>query len=155
MIAKHPSEWHVDAGLTKWQYLKEVIPDNDELEEAKKQIKNLAWWDDALCSGADFPMFPDVYHLHPVSFIEQLNSIGVSLPIDYDKIYAPKGGVWRKDQLVDHSHYLQEIDVSKPRMHGNSRRAGDANQDVQKEVINTIFLRLRKQIFLIEIFVYC
>ena len=75
VIAKHPSEWHVDASLTKWQYLNEVITDNDELEATKTQIKNMAWWDDALCSGADFPISPDVYHLHPISFLNIISSI--------------------------------------------------------------------------------
>ena len=84
VIAKHPSEWHVDAGLTKWQYLNEVITDNDELEEAKTQIKNMAWWDDALCSGADFPMFPDVYHLHPIAAIGQLAEITKGKGIGYN-----------------------------------------------------------------------
>ena len=84
VIAKHPSEWHVDASLTKWQYLKDVIPDNDELEEAKKQIKNMAWWDDALCSGGDFPMSPDVYHLHPIAAIGQLAEITKGKGIGYN-----------------------------------------------------------------------
>ncbi len=84
VIAKHPSEWHVDAGLTKWQYLNEAIPDNDELESTKTQIKNLAWWDDALCSGADFPISPDVYHLHPLATIGQLAEITKGKGIGYN-----------------------------------------------------------------------
>ncbi len=61
----------------------------------------------------------------------------------FEKIYAPIGGVWRDDQIVEHSHYLHKIDESKSRLHGNSRRAGDADYDVQK-VINMIFIEAKK-----------
>jgi putative chitinase len=54
------------------------------------------------------------------------------------------GGKWRDDQIVGHSHYLHEIDKSNSRLHGNSRIAGDADHNVQKEVINTIFIEAKK-----------
>jgi hypothetical protein len=73
VIAKHPSEWQTDASLSKWEYLKDLVPDDAAFEEAKTQIKNLAWWDDAKVAGADLPMSPEVYHLHPLSAIEQLS----------------------------------------------------------------------------------
>ncbi len=37
-------------------------------------IKNLVWWNEALCSGADFPISPGVYHLHPISFLNIISS---------------------------------------------------------------------------------
>ncbi len=81
VIAKHPSEWQADPGLSKWQYLKDLVPDDEAFEEAKTQIKNLAWWDDAQCAGADLPMSPEVYHLHPLSVIEQLNKLPIRVEL--------------------------------------------------------------------------
>jgi len=61
--------------LSKWQYLKDLVPDDAAFEEAKTQIKNLAWWDDAKTAGADLPMSPEVYHLHPLVFTLNINDV--------------------------------------------------------------------------------
>jgi hypothetical protein len=81
VIAKHPSEWQTDASLSKWEYLKDLVPDDASFEEAKTQIKNLSWWDDAKVAGADLPMSPEVYHLHPLSVIEQLNKLPIKVEL--------------------------------------------------------------------------
>ncbi len=75
VIAKHPSEWQADANHTKWQHLKEIVPDEAALKETKKQIKSLAWWGDAKAAGADLPVSPEIYHLHGLSCIENLKYI--------------------------------------------------------------------------------
>ncbi|MGR6874571.1 glycoside hydrolase family 24 protein [Pseudomonas sp. HK3] len=75
VIAKHPSEWQSDDTCSKWTHLKELVPDDAAFEEAKKQITNLAWWDKAKAAGASLPDSPEVYHLHPVSYLEQVNII--------------------------------------------------------------------------------
>ncbi len=147
IIAKHPSEWYVDGSFSKWDHLKKMVPDEAAFEETKKLIKSLAWWDDALCSGGDLPTTPEIYHLHPVSFIEQLNSIGVSLPIDYDKIYAKKGPEYKDSQIVDYSYYNVKIDKTEGRFAGNSRVSGDAKKNVQRKVIDTLFTLARKNKF--------
>ena len=74
-IAKHPSEWQTDASLSKWQYLKDIVPNDAVFEEAKKQIRNLTWWDDAKTAGADLPASPVVHHVHPLVFIGQMEKI--------------------------------------------------------------------------------
>jgi hypothetical protein len=35
----------------------------------------MAWWDDVSCAGADLPVGPEVYHLHPLSFLKFISSI--------------------------------------------------------------------------------
>jgi muramidase (phage lysozyme) len=75
VIAKHPSEWQSDDGCSKWTHLKELVPDDAAFEEAKTQIKNLAWWDQAKAAGASLPDSPEVYHLHPLSYLNQVNAI--------------------------------------------------------------------------------
>jgi hypothetical protein len=72
VIAKHPSEWQSDDKCSKWEHLKDLVPDDAAFEEAKKQILKMAWWDDVSCAGADLPVGSEVYHLHPLSFIQQL-----------------------------------------------------------------------------------
>jgi uncharacterized protein (TIGR02594 family) len=94
VIAKHPSEWQTDASLSKWEYLKDLVPDDAAFEEAKTQIKNLAWWDDAKVAGADLPMSPEVYHLHPVSFLEQ---IALVKPTDLLWMKIAKGEIGVKE----------------------------------------------------------
>lgn len=81
VIAKHPSEWQSDDACSKWDHLKEVVPDEAAFEEAKKQIKNLAWWDEAKAAGASLPDSPEVYHLHPVGFIEQLDKLSLNVEL--------------------------------------------------------------------------
>lgn len=85
VIAKHPSEWQSDGACSKWKHLKELVPDEAAFEEAKKQIKNLAWWDEAKAAGASLPDSPEVYHLHPVSFSLSIDKIIKSM-IPHQKV---------------------------------------------------------------------
>jgi hypothetical protein len=57
------------------------VPDEAAVEEAKMQIKNLAWWDKAKAAGADLPASPEVYHIHPISFIEQLDKLPLNVEL--------------------------------------------------------------------------
>ena len=75
VIAKHPSEWQSDEACSKWAHLKELVPDDAAFEEAKMQIRNLAWWDKAKVAGASLPASPEVYHLHPLSYLNQVIAI--------------------------------------------------------------------------------
>lgn len=81
VIAKHPSEWQNDVSLSKWQHLKDLVPDDAAFEEAKEQIKNLSWWDEAKTAGADLPASSKVYHFHPISFIEQLDKLPLNIEL--------------------------------------------------------------------------
>jgi muramidase (phage lysozyme) len=72
VIAKHPSEWQSDDECSKWEHLKDLVPDDAAFEEAKNQILEMVWWDDVSCAGADLPVGPEVYHLNPISYSTQL-----------------------------------------------------------------------------------
>lgn len=102
VIAKHPSEWQSDGACSKWKHLKELVPDEAAFEEAKKQIKNLAWWDEAKAAGASLPDSPEVYHLHPVGFIEQISIVGEELiTLEMLKLAAPETNVDYLTSILD------------------------------------------------------
>lgn len=67
LICLHPSEWQVDASFTKWNIIKPWA----NWDENKKLISELAWWDPVKASVSGFPG-PDVYHVHPLAFVDQM-----------------------------------------------------------------------------------
>ncbi len=73
LIVQHPSEWQADKGLSKWSKLAELLSSNQELlNHENERIRNLVWWDDVAGQISDFPSDPNVYHFHPVGFIDNL-----------------------------------------------------------------------------------
>jgi uncharacterized protein (TIGR02594 family) len=94
VIAKHPSEWQADDSLSKWKYLESMVPDKAAFEETKKQIKALTWWGDAKDAGAELPMSPEVHHLHPLSFVEQ---VALMKPKDLEWMLIAKNEIGVKE----------------------------------------------------------
>lgn len=56
----------------------------------------------------------------------------------YQNMIQPKGRAYRDSQIVLNSHYRDPIDQSPGRLAGNSHIWGDASQEVQSRVIDTI-----------------
>lgn len=69
------------------------------------------------------------------------------MAIDYNVFYAPKGAAYRKEKLVDHSHYSEPVDQRPGRIGGNSRIWGDASQAVQRRVIDSLIVAAKKEGF--------
>ncbi len=67
LVCLHPSEWQSDAKLEKWKAM-EGAPN---YEETRKLISKLVWWDEVKAKLAGF-VGPNVYHVHPLAFIEQM-----------------------------------------------------------------------------------
>ena len=131
VIAKHPSEWQTDPSLSKWEYLKDLVPDDAAFEEAKTQIKNLAWWDDAQCAGADLPMSPEVYHLHPLSFINNLISFDTLLEslmlldrLTPSEIKTARELIYRLEKSKRAEYYLKLQRKVKYRNQRNNKQTG-------------------------------
>lgn len=84
LICKHPSEWDAGQNGTKWNRLKEA-PWNYKgskavfFDQALAHIKALQWWSQA---GGAAPASPNVYHFHPIGFIEHMNMMAVPLSHD-------------------------------------------------------------------------
>lgn len=69
------------------------------------------------------------------------------MAIDYNVFYASKGAAYKKEKLVDHSHYSDPVDKRPGRVGGNSRIWGDASQAVQRHVIDSIIVGAKKNGF--------
>jgi hypothetical protein len=151
VIANHPSEWQNDDQYSKWNHLKELLADDKALEEAKKQIKAMSWWDEASKSTTDLPKSSIVHSLNGLSLIEQINSMPLGILIGKNTFSrnVDVGTNWKKgfdrnmgdqnlyneylleagkkypdiDLLVFKSLISQESDF-KPKAHNNSGYAG-------------------------------
>jgi LysM repeat protein len=69
------------------------------------------------------------------------------MAIDYNVFYSSKGAAYRKEKVVNHSAYFLPIDTSPGRLAGNSRIWGDASHEVQRQVIDAIIVRAKKEGF--------
>ncbi len=76
-----------------------------------------------------------LWYFHPIAFVQHLKRI-FSFYIDYELLYSSKGPAYTR--FSSKTHYNDPIDTSNGRLHGNSRRAGDADKKVQKAVIDTL-----------------
>ncbi|HDS1037868.1 TPA: peptidoglycan DD-metalloendopeptidase family protein [Stenotrophomonas maltophilia] len=56
----------------------------------------------------------------------------------YTDMVQPTGAAYKSSQIKSWSHYREPIDHSDGRLHGDSRRWGDASDEVQSRVIDTI-----------------
>ncbi len=94
---------------------KKLVPDAAAFEEAKTQIKNLAWWDDAKGKGADLPSSPEVYHVHPVAFAHQISIVNNKLiTLEMLELVAPATNIdYLTSILEDINRYatLYEVDT--------------------------------------------
>ena len=62
----------------------------------------------------------------------------------YQDMVQP-GAAYSSDRIKSWSHYREPIDQSDYRLHGNSRRWGDATPEVQSRVIDTIIESAREK----------
>lgn len=62
----------------------------------------------------------------------------------YQDMVQPRGAGYRSDQIKPYSHYREPIDQSDGRLHGESRRWGDASPEVQSRVIDTLISSARE-----------
>ncbi len=69
------------------------------------------------------------------------------MAIDYNVFYAKKGAPYKKEKLVRWSHYSEPVDTRAGRVRGNSRIWGDASQDVQRHVIDSLIVAAKKKGF--------
>jgi len=60
------------------------------------------------------------------------------MPNIYHDMIQPKGAAYRTSQLHSRSHYLEPIDDTEGRLSGNSRIWGDADPEVQSQVIDML-----------------
>ncbi|MBD8637327.1 peptidoglycan-binding protein [Stenotrophomonas sp. CFBP 13725] len=60
------------------------------------------------------------------------------MPDIYQDMVQPRGAGYRSDQIKPYSHYREPIDQTDGRLHGESRRWGDATPEVQSRVIDTL-----------------
>ncbi|MEN5426353.1 peptidoglycan-binding protein [Stenotrophomonas pennii] len=60
------------------------------------------------------------------------------MPDIYQTMIQPRGAGYRSDQIKPYSHYREPIDQTDGRLHGESRRWGDASPEVQSRVIDTL-----------------
>lgn len=56
----------------------------------------------------------------------------------YQDMIQPRGAAYRSDNIKAWSHYREPIDQSDDRLHGQSRRWGDATPEVQSRVIDAL-----------------
>ena len=66
------------------------------------------------------------------------------MPDIYENMIQPRGAGYRSDQIKPYSHYREPIDQSDGRLHGESRRWGDASPEVQSRVIDTLIQSSRE-----------
>lgn len=60
------------------------------------------------------------------------------MPNIYHDMIQPRGAAYRASQLHSRSHYLEPIDDTEGRLSGNSRIWGDADPEVQSQVIDRL-----------------
>ena len=63
----------------------------------------------------------------------------------YTDMVQPTGSAYKSSQIKSWSHYREPIDTSDGRLHGDSRRWGDASDAVQSRVIDTIIDSAREK----------
>jgi hypothetical protein len=78
---------------------------------------------------------PAVWHLNPIIICELLKQ---SRYVNYKIFFCKKGPKYKDKQIESYSHYNDPVDTSNGRAHGNSRRSGDASEEVQARVIDTL-----------------
>lgn len=72
LIGYHPTEWQAKSSEAKWNPLDDLLKDAPEvLRHEKERIDNLVFWDE-LASAMQVALPKQVYHFHPLSFIENI-----------------------------------------------------------------------------------
>lgn len=88
-ICFHQSEWWVDEEMAYWKPVFKKLGKGKTAEQRgenlKTRIKNLCWWDDVAASVKGFPATPNVYHFHPVAFVENMKEMVKELEVLLEK----------------------------------------------------------------------
>jgi hypothetical protein len=89
LICFHQSEWWVDKEMAYWEPVFKKLGNGktaeSKVENLKTRIKNLCWWDDVASNVKGFPAAPNVYHFHPVAFVENMQDMVNELEILLEK----------------------------------------------------------------------
>ncbi len=85
LICFHPSEWWVDSEFSYWNSV--FLHSSEEQKNVlKEQLRNLCWWGDVAKGIDDFPAEPNVYHFHPVAFVENMKKMNTGLHFPLKRI---------------------------------------------------------------------
>jgi len=74
LICFHQSEWWVDRKMKYWESVFRKIG-SKQAELQKEVFRNTCWWDEVSQKCKDFLPTPNVYHWHPVAFVENMRNM--------------------------------------------------------------------------------
>jgi len=74
LICFHQSEWWVDSEMKYWESVFKMIG-TKQAELQKDIFRNLCFWDEVSQKSKDFLPTPNVYHWHPVAFVENMREM--------------------------------------------------------------------------------
>jgi len=72
LICFHQSEWWVDSEMKYWEPVFRKIG-SKQADLQKEVFRNTCWWDEVSQKCKDFLPTPNVYHWHPVAFVENMS----------------------------------------------------------------------------------
>lgn len=81
LICYHQSEWYLDDGLTGWEKVFKLVGVNIA-KKVGNRLKELCWWQVVAGKSKLFLKSPDVYHWHPITFVEQMNTLSSIIALD-------------------------------------------------------------------------
>jgi hypothetical protein len=76
LICFHQSEWWVDSEMKYWESVFKMIG-SKQAELQKEVFRNTCWWDEVSQKSKDFLPTPNVYHWHPVAFVENMRGFEI------------------------------------------------------------------------------
>jgi len=74
LICFHQSEWWIDSEMKYWESVFKMIG-SKQAELQKEVFRNTCWWDEVSQKSKDFLPTPNVYHWHPVAFVENMREM--------------------------------------------------------------------------------
>lgn len=77
LIAYHPTEWQAKSSEPKWSRLDQLLAESPKLlEHEKERIDKLVFWDE-LAGALQMPLPKQVYHFHPIAFVNNFMKFAV------------------------------------------------------------------------------
>lgn len=77
LICYHQSEWWLDDGLSDWEKVLKMAGANIA-KKIEARLKELCWWKGVADKTTLFLKSENIYHWHPVTFVEQMKSINAT-----------------------------------------------------------------------------
>jgi len=74
LICFHQSEWWVDSEMKYWESVFRKIG-SKQAELQKEVFRNTCWWDEVSQKCKNFLPTPNVFHWHPVAFVENMREM--------------------------------------------------------------------------------